>query len=177
MFLLVVVLSVHVPFGRCIVCPCFLWSLYCLFMFLLVVVLSVKWFTVLITPLISSNFSCWSLYCLSCDIPFWLPLWYLQTFLVGHCISCQLIYRSEYPFDIFKTFWISRFGLCVFKWRYFQQYCSYITVLLVEVTGVNLWLYHKRLQRVYHQMGGYRTHNFSVDWQWLHTYIFKIKLP
>jgi hypothetical protein len=84
---------------------------------------------------------------------------------------------SEYPFDIFKTFWISRFGLCVFKWRYFQQYCRYITVLLVEVTGVNLWLYHKRLQRVYHQMGGYRTHNFSVDWQWLHTYIFKIKLP
>jgi hypothetical protein len=41
MFLLVVVLSVHVSFGRCIVCPCFFWSLYCLSMFLLVVVLSV----------------------------------------------------------------------------------------------------------------------------------------
>jgi hypothetical protein len=41
MFLLVVVLSVHVSFGRCIVCPCFFWSLYCLSMFLLVVVLPV----------------------------------------------------------------------------------------------------------------------------------------
>ena len=72
--------------------------------FLLVIVLPVMWFTVLITPLISSNFSCWSLYCLSCDLPFWLPLWYLQTFLVGHCISCHVIYRSDYPFDIFKLF-------------------------------------------------------------------------
>ena len=62
------------------------------------------WFTVLITLLISSNFSCWSLYCLSCDLPFWLPLWYLQTFLVGHCISCHVIYRSDYPFNIFKLF-------------------------------------------------------------------------
>jgi hypothetical protein len=29
MFLLVVVLSVHVSFGRCIACSCFFWSLYC----------------------------------------------------------------------------------------------------------------------------------------------------
>jgi hypothetical protein len=36
-----VVLSVHVSFGRCIASPCFFWSLYCLSMFLLVVVLSV----------------------------------------------------------------------------------------------------------------------------------------
>jgi hypothetical protein len=41
MFLLVVVLPVHVSFGSYIACPCFFWSLYCLFMFLLVVVLSV----------------------------------------------------------------------------------------------------------------------------------------
>ena len=73
-------------------------------LFLLVIVFHVMWFTVLITPLISSNFSCWSLYCLSCELPFWLPLWYLQTFLVGHCISCHVIYRSDYPFDIFKLF-------------------------------------------------------------------------
>ena len=73
-------------------------------LFLLVIVFPVMWFTVLITPLISSNFSCWSLYCLSCDLPFWLPLWYLQTFLVGHCIACHVIYRSDYPFDIFKLF-------------------------------------------------------------------------
>jgi hypothetical protein len=41
MFLLVVVLPVHVSFGRCIVCPFFFWSLYCLSMFLLEVVLPV----------------------------------------------------------------------------------------------------------------------------------------
>jgi hypothetical protein len=34
-FLLVVVLPVHVSFGRCIVCPCFFWSLYCLSMLLI----------------------------------------------------------------------------------------------------------------------------------------------
>jgi hypothetical protein len=38
---LAVVLSVHVSFGRCIVCPCFFWSLYCLSMFVLVFVLPV----------------------------------------------------------------------------------------------------------------------------------------
>jgi hypothetical protein len=38
---LVFVLPVHFSFGRRIVCPCFLWSLYCLTMFLLVVVLPV----------------------------------------------------------------------------------------------------------------------------------------
>jgi hypothetical protein len=32
-------LPVHFSFGRCIVCPCFFWSLYCLSMFLLVFVL------------------------------------------------------------------------------------------------------------------------------------------
>jgi hypothetical protein len=45
--------------------------------------------------LISSNFSCWSLYCLSCELPFWLPLWYLQTFLVGHCIACHVTYHND----------------------------------------------------------------------------------
>ena len=72
--------------------------------FLLVIVLPVIRVTVLITPLISSNFSFWLLYCLSCDISFWLPLWYLQTFLVGQCIACHVIYRSDYHFDIFKFF-------------------------------------------------------------------------
>jgi hypothetical protein len=31
-------------------------------------------------------------------------LWYLQSFLVGHCIACHVSYRSDYPFDIFKLF-------------------------------------------------------------------------
>ena len=91
--------------GHCIACHVIYRSDYpfdIFKLFLLVIVLPVMWFTVLITPLISSNFSCWSLYCLSCDLPFWLPLWYLQTFLVGYCIACHVIYRSDYPFDIFK---------------------------------------------------------------------------
>ena len=93
--------------GHCIACHVIYRSdyLFDIFkLFLLVIVFSVMWYTVLITPLISSNFSCWSLYFLSCDIPFWLPLWYLQTFLVGHCIACHSSYRSYYPFDIFKLF-------------------------------------------------------------------------
>ena len=93
--------------GHCISCLVIYRSDYPFDIFklsLLVIVLLVMWFTVLITPLISSNLSCRSLYCLSCDLQFWLPLWYLQTFLVGHCISCHVIYRSDYPFDIFKLF-------------------------------------------------------------------------
>ena len=93
--------------GHCIACHVIYSSDYPFDIFklsLLVIALLVMWFTVLITPLISSNFSCWSVYCLSCDLPFWLPLWYLQTFLVGHCIACHVIYRSDYPFDIFKLF-------------------------------------------------------------------------
>ena len=93
--------------GHCIACHVIYRSDYpfdIFKLFLLVIVLPVMWFTVLISPLISSNFSCWSLYCLSCDLPFWLPHWYLQTFLVGHCIACHVIYSSDYPFDIFKLF-------------------------------------------------------------------------
>ena len=93
--------------GHCIACHVIYSSDYpfdILKLSLLVIALLVMWFTVLITPLISSNFSCWSVYCLSCDLPFWLPLWYLQIFLVGHCIACHVIYRSDYPFDIFKLF-------------------------------------------------------------------------
>jgi hypothetical protein len=33
-----------------------------------------------------------------------ITFWYLQTFLVGHCNSCHVSYRSDYPFDIFNFF-------------------------------------------------------------------------
>jgi hypothetical protein len=46
----VVVLPVHVSFGSCIACPCFFWSLYCLSMFLLVVVLPVHVSCMFILP-------------------------------------------------------------------------------------------------------------------------------
>jgi hypothetical protein len=62
MFILVVVLSVHVSFGRYIACPCFFWSLYSLSMFLLVVVLSVD---VSFGRCIACPCYFWSLYCLS----------------------------------------------------------------------------------------------------------------
>ena len=118
LFLLVIVfLSCDLPFwlplwylqaflvGHCIACHVIYRSDYpfdIFKLFLLVFVMPVMWVTVLIKPLISSSFSCWSLYWLSCDLPFWLPLWYLQTFLVGYCIACHVIYSSDYPFDIFK---------------------------------------------------------------------------
>jgi hypothetical protein len=59
-----VVLSVHVSFGRYIACPCFFWSLYCLSMFLLVVVLSVH---VAFGRCIVCPCFFWSLYCLFDD--------------------------------------------------------------------------------------------------------------
>jgi nitrogen fixation-related uncharacterized protein len=49
-------------FGRCIACPCFFWSLYCLSMSLLVVVLSVH---VSFGRCIACPCFFWSLYCLS----------------------------------------------------------------------------------------------------------------
>jgi hypothetical protein len=77
-------------------------------LFLLVIVLPVIRVTVLITPLISSNFSCWSLYERKShdrqyndqqekfeDIK-----GVIRT--VNH--MTHVIYRSDYPFDIFKLF-------------------------------------------------------------------------
>ena len=32
----------------------------------------------------------WSLYCLSCHLLFWLPLWYLYTFLLDWCMEKQI---------------------------------------------------------------------------------------
>jgi hypothetical protein len=117
------------PFG-------ILWSLYCLsfdlrfwlpLWYLVVIVLSVLRFTILVTPLVSCGHCIvcpviydsgypfgilWSLCCLSFDLPFWLPFWYLVvivlsvlwfTILVtplvscGHCIVCLLIYRFWLP--------------------------------------------------------------------------------
>ena len=128
--------------GHCIACHVIYSSDYPFDIFklsLLVIVLLVMWFTVLITPLISSNFSCWSLYCLSCDLPFWLPLWYLQTFLVGHCIACHVIYRSDYPFDIFKTFLVGHCIACHVIYRSDYPFDIFKLFLLVIVWPV-MWV-------------------------------------
>ena len=128
--------------GHCIACHVIYSSDYPFDIFklsLLVIALLVMWFTVLITPLISSNFSCWSLYCLSCDLPFWLPLWYLQTFLVGHCIACHVIYRSDYPFDIFKTFLVGHCIACHVIYRSDYPFDIFKLFLLVIVLPV-MWV-------------------------------------
>ena len=128
--------------GHCIACHVIYSSDYPFDIFklsLLVIVLLVMWFTVLITPLISSNFSCWSLYCLSCDLSFWLPLWYLQTFLVGHCIACHVIYRSDYPFDIFKTFLVGHCIACHVIYRSDYPFDIFKLFLLVIVWPV-MWV-------------------------------------
>jgi hypothetical protein len=101
---------------HCIVCPSIydsgylfgiLWSLYCMsfdlrfwlpLWYLVVIVLSVLRFTVLDTPLASCGHCIvcpsicdsgypfgilWSLYCLSFDLRFWLPLWYLVVIVLS----------------------------------------------------------------------------------------------
>jgi hypothetical protein len=59
----------------------------------------------LITPLVSSNSSFG--HCVSCPsiYRFWLPLWYLQTLLLGIVLSVFLRFTdSDYLFGIFKLF-------------------------------------------------------------------------
>jgi hypothetical protein len=76
---------------------------------ILVIVLSVLWFTLLITPLVF-----WSLHCLSVIYSLWLSLWYfshcivcpliyglsLPLWYVGHCIVCLWFTACDYPFGI-----------------------------------------------------------------------------
>jgi hypothetical protein len=94
-------------FGHCIVC---LWFTAFDYPFgILVIVLSVCDLRLLITPLV-----CWSLYCLSFDLSFWLPIWYfchcmclsviygfwLPLWYVGHCIVCLWFTACDYPIGI-----------------------------------------------------------------------------
>jgi hypothetical protein len=106
--------------GHCIVCP-LIYRFWLPLWYLVVIVLSVLRFTILVTPLVSCGHCVvcpviydsgypfgilWSLYCLSFDLRFCLPLWYLVvivlsvlrfTILVtplvscGHCIVCPLM--------------------------------------------------------------------------------------
>ena len=66
--LLVIVLSVLLSFGHCVVCPSVIWSLCCLSFFL--------W------SLCCLSFFFWSLCCLSFDLRIFLTHWYLQTLLL-----------------------------------------------------------------------------------------------
>jgi hypothetical protein len=89
--------------GLCIVCPPTTYGSqypFGIFKLLAFVLSALRRFTILNTPLVSSNI--WPLYCLpSDDLQFLIPLWYLQT--VGLCIVCPpSTYGSQYPFGIFK---------------------------------------------------------------------------
>jgi uncharacterized membrane protein (DUF485 family) len=73
----------------------FFWPLCCLSFFDL---------RLLITPLVSTNFSFG--HCVVCPSSihgFWLPLWYLQTFILAIVLSVRLRFTaSDYPFGIYK---------------------------------------------------------------------------
>ena len=96
-------------------CGVFCGSLFVLF--LLTIVLSILWFTALITPLVSSNF--WPLYCLSFfDLRLWLPRWYLQTFL--NTLFILQYYNDLYRFlfqkseaTVYKSAWPSPIHFCL----------------------------------------------------------------
>jgi hypothetical protein len=100
LFLLVIALSIFprftssdYPFG---IFKLLFWPLYCLSFDL----------CLLITLLVPSNFSfdhC--IVCLSIYV-FWLPFWYLQTFILTIVLSVFRFMSSDYPFGIFKLlFW------------------------------------------------------------------------
>ena len=74
--------------GHCIVCPV-IYGFWLPFG-ILVIVLSVLWFTASDYPLVS-----WPLCCLSCDLRLLITFWYL-----GHCIVCPVIYGFWLPFGI-----------------------------------------------------------------------------
>jgi hypothetical protein len=154
-----ILLTSLVSCGHCIVCSSIydsgylfgiLWSLYCLsfdlrfwlpLWYLVVIVLYVLRFTILVTSLVSCSHCIvcpsiygsgypfgilWSLYCLSIDLRFWLPLWYLVVIVLsvlrftilitpliscGHCIVCPSIYDSGYPFGILWSLYCLSFDL------------------------------------------------------------------
>jgi hypothetical protein len=110
----------------------FFWPLCCLSFFDL---------RLLITPLVSTNFSFG--HCVVCPSSihgFWLPLWYLQTFILAIVLSVLLRFTaSDYPSGIYNLFLgtvnlhnkpsqcqnVNEFDLIFCCWC-FQQYFSYI---------------------------------------------------
>jgi hypothetical protein len=107
---------VFFSFGHCVICSSLIYGFWLPLWYLLVIVLSVLWFTgsdypfgifwslcclffdlhVLITPLVSFG------HCVVCSLVyrFWLPIWYLLVIV----LSVLWFTSSDYPFDIFKLF-------------------------------------------------------------------------
>ena len=101
--------------------------------------LSIVWLSshwrLLITTLVYSSLS---IVCLSSIEGFWLPLWYIQAFLLS---VCRPLKASDYHFDIFKPFYC----LSVVDWRLLITtlvYSSLSIVCLASIEGFSLPLWY-----------------------------------
>ena len=95
---------------------------YCLFV--------VDW-RLLITTLVYSSLS---IVCLSSIEGFWLPLWYIQAFLLS---VCRPLKASDYHFDIFKPFYC----LSVVHWRLLITTVVYSSLSIVCLSSIEgSWL-------------------------------------
>ena len=105
--------------------------------------LSVVEWRLLITTLIYSSFS---IVCLSSIEGFWLPLWYIQAFLLS---VCRRLKASDYHFGIFKPFYC----LSVVDWRLLITTLVYSSLSIVCLSSnegfwLPLWYIHAFLLSV-----------------------------
>ena len=93
--------------------------------------LSVVDWRLLITTLVYSSLS---IVCLSSNEGFWLPLWYIQAFLLSLCRRLKV---SDYHFGIFKPFYC----LSVVHWRLLITTLVYSSLSIVCLSSIEgFWL-------------------------------------
>ena len=93
--------------------------------------LSVVHWRLLITTVVCSSFS---ILCLSSIEGFWLPLWYIQAFLLS---VCRRLKASDYHFGIFKPFYC----LSVVHWRLLITTLVYSSLSIVCLSSIEgFWL-------------------------------------
>ena len=93
--------------------------------------LSVVHWRLLITTLLYSSFS---IVCLSSIDGFWLPLWYIQAYLLS---VCRWLKASDYHFGIFKSFYC----LSVVDWRLLITTLVYSSLSIVCLSSIEgFWL-------------------------------------
>ena len=93
--------------------------------------LSVVEWRLLITTLVYSSLS---IVCLSSIEGFWLPLWYIQAFLLS---VCRRLKASDYHFGIFKSFYC----LSVVEWRLLITTLVYSSLSIVCLSSIEgSWL-------------------------------------
>ena len=93
--------------------------------------LSVVHWRLLITTLLYSSLS---IFCLSSIDGFWLPLWYIQAYLLS---VCRRLKASDYQFGIFKPFYC----LSVVDWRLLITTLIYSSLSIVCLSSIEgFWL-------------------------------------